>query len=122
MAAKKKVTIDEWKVAERVARGVALLDQVMPGWFTKIDLPRLRMAAIEHCILGQVYGHYHDGVRVLGLDNAAPPPGYPSSIPYFPWIGGPPADHGFTKYTLEKDYSDLGMAWLGIIKTRRGIA
>lgn len=41
--------------AERVAKGVAWLDENYPGWFDVIDLDTLDIAACDRCVLGQVY-------------------------------------------------------------------
>lgn len=58
-------------VAERVARGVALLDEVMPGWADRIDLLRLDIDVPAHCVIGQLHpqdGEYSAPYSV-GLDR-----------------------------------------------------
>lgn len=40
---------------EKIARGVALLDEDNPGWRDKIDLTLLRMGNPGTCVLGQAY-------------------------------------------------------------------
>lgn len=41
--------------AERVARGVALLDRVRPGWWGAVDLGELDMTKSCGCVLGHVF-------------------------------------------------------------------
>lgn len=50
--------------AERVARGVAILDEIEPEWRSKIDADTLDIAKCEYCIIGQAFGWY-DGVELL---------------------------------------------------------
>ena len=54
---------------EEVTAGIALLDKQGPeGWRNKIDVETLDLAYIDKCILGQVYGNYFDGLKVLDVD------------------------------------------------------
>ncbi|WP_285647761.1 hypothetical protein [Lentzea sp. NBRC 102530] len=55
-------------MATRVARGVALLDEKKPGWDGHIHLPTLDIMYGTYCVLGQVFGNYDTGARILGLD------------------------------------------------------
>jgi hypothetical protein len=41
-------------IAERVARGAALLDEREPGWWERIDLGRLDLSSPCRCVLGQL--------------------------------------------------------------------
>jgi hypothetical protein len=50
--------------AERVARGVAILDEIEPGWRSEIDAATLDIAKSEYCIIGQLFG-WSDGVELL---------------------------------------------------------
>jgi hypothetical protein len=45
-------------LSSRVAQGVALLDQVRPGWVDRIDLETLNIRNPYKCVLGQVFGNY----------------------------------------------------------------
>lgn len=45
-------------IAERVAKGAALLDQKKPGWFRNVDLDKLDINARCDCIIGQTVGRY----------------------------------------------------------------
>ena len=52
-----------------VTRGIAYLDEHLPGWQDEIDWDKLEMDECEKCILGQLFGNYERGLRVLGLDD-----------------------------------------------------
>lgn len=57
-------------IEERVATGVALLDEKDPGW--AVRLPRLSRLAQgsgsgTNCVLGQLYGHFWGGPSRLGI-------------------------------------------------------
>ena len=58
-----------------VARGIALLDQKIPGWRQHVDVDRLDMEMAERrenacgCILAQLYGEYIAGLEAIGLDD-----------------------------------------------------
>lgn len=41
-------------IPERVARGVAFLDQKVPGWRGRVSPDKLDMYSTYHCILGQL--------------------------------------------------------------------
>lgn len=55
-------------LAERVARGVELLDRVRPGWAKEVDLDRLDVGRCDRCVLGQVFGSYGTGL-VIAFPN-----------------------------------------------------
>lgn len=50
----------------RVHRGAALLDERESGWWERVS-GELDMADCERCVLGYLYGDYHDGLVALGL-------------------------------------------------------
>ena len=55
---------------EAVARGAALLDEKVPGWWKVIDLEKLRMQNCTNCMLGQLFGHETElalGAKMFGL-------------------------------------------------------
>lgn len=60
----------EMPLAERIARGVDLLDEKHPGWDHNIDLDRLNIVDQRSCVLGQVFGYYGDGLETLGLSGS----------------------------------------------------
>lgn len=55
---------------EQVRAGIALLDQKVPDWRDQVDVAELDMVEYRQCVLGQVYGSYHDGLDELDLDDA----------------------------------------------------
>jgi hypothetical protein len=48
---------------ENVARGAAILDELRPGWYQDIDLEKLDLISSWHCVLGQLYGHFGEGLQ-----------------------------------------------------------
>ena len=52
---------------ENVLRGVALLDEKVPDWRERINPDRLSMVSCNSCILGQLFGNYFEGARMLGI-------------------------------------------------------
>jgi hypothetical protein len=66
-------------VAERVARGAALLDEGVPGWAERIDLTELELASCYSCVLGQLFALEYDaedgspfgaGIKALGIEGS----------------------------------------------------
>jgi hypothetical protein len=55
-------------VEDIVARGVAKLDELRPGWHNKVDLAKLDLSNCSLCVLGQVFGE--DAERMLLTDEA----------------------------------------------------
>ena len=83
-----------------VARGVALLDERLPGWDEEIDVDNLKLSDSCGCVLGQLFGHYDKGRRVLGLSDDD-------------------AKHlGFYKYGATR-WERLSGAWCDVIRRRR---
>lgn len=96
-------------IAERVAKGAALLDEKRPGWDRELPrLSRLSIANAEQCILGQLYGYFYSGVHPLGL------------------VLSETDDYGFSGvgYFAEerKDNARLTRAWKSLIRERRSQA
>jgi hypothetical protein len=60
--------LDTTSVDERVARGIALLDEKVPDWRAKVDPNKLDMRKCDVCIFGQIYGDVVIGIRALDLD------------------------------------------------------
>jgi len=44
---------------ERVAKGAAHLDQVTPGWASRIDTGNLHLGSCFRCVIGQLLGSYY---------------------------------------------------------------
>lgn len=51
--------------AERVWRGVEILDRRRPGWENEIDLGTLFVGSPVLCVLGQIFGRYETGLDWL---------------------------------------------------------
>jgi hypothetical protein len=54
---------------DQIAKGVSLLNEVNPNWKKKIRVSLLNMDKKQMCILGQLYGHYDEGLRILHLNS-----------------------------------------------------
>jgi hypothetical protein len=50
-----------------VTRGIAYLDEHLPGWQDEIEWDELDMEHCETCIIGQLFGDYDRGMRILQL-------------------------------------------------------
>ena len=88
-------------VEERVARGAALLDEKMPGWYKRIDLGSLHMSSCHACILGQLYTEYSLGVAALDINSYQK------------------IDNGFNDDQIIS-YAALAKEWRRVIEARRG--
>lgn len=58
----------EEALKENVKRGAKLLDEKVPSWYTSINLDTLELSSCLECILGQLFGHYSDGLTELKID------------------------------------------------------
>lgn len=95
-----KVTRPE-SLATRVRRGVALLDEKVPGWHQRIDVDRLFITSCERCVLGQLFGLYSRGFDSLRLTMGA-------SLG-FDLSGREP----------ESGYATLNRLWRYVVRTRQ---
>jgi hypothetical protein len=77
-------------LAARVRRGAVLLDRVEPGWHLRVAGDRLAMETCDRCILGQLYGDYLKGFRMVT-----------GPLPSHRLFSA--ADHGFTLRFAEQD-------------------
>jgi hypothetical protein len=72
------------RIVESVKRGVALLDEKVPDWRSKIDLATLDMNDTDHCVVGQVTGDFfYTGMKRL----------FPATTPSTNWAAA--TEHGF---------------------------
>lgn len=44
------------RTRNEVAAGVAILDQIEPNWYNRIDLDAFKMSNPNFCVMGQVFG------------------------------------------------------------------
>jgi hypothetical protein len=93
--------VDLASAAERVAAGVALLDQKRPGWDAEVDLTLLLLASCDRCVLGQLYGDYSRATDVFDEDD------YPEQYGFDLFEGDP------------LTYEDLTAEWKRVITERR---
>lgn len=57
-------------ISERVAQGVAWLDENAPDWLSRIDLAELQLGSCCDCVIGQTFGCYASD-HPLDYDKAA---------------------------------------------------
>lgn len=53
------------RLKSRVRCGAEWLDSVSPGWWKSIDFNTLNLEMCNACVLGQVFGHYLNGSKLL---------------------------------------------------------
>ena len=115
-------------IQARVARGVAFLDRAQPGWADRIDIGTLNMAVCRSCILGQLFGHFHEGIRQLSLITpgaSAERPSRLASLYGFDIIAGEPTDSTrinsmfATLQMCDDSFRHLQKAWIAEIVRRR---
>lgn len=103
---------------DRVAKGAAELDRILPGWELKIDLDSLYLSSTCNCVLGQL---------AVDLSPKEPdywgPSGFDAAIdqiaPHYDWEQWA-MDRGFDIEADEgpMDYVDLTEAWKRLIRQR----
>lgn len=52
-----------------VQKGIKLLDEKYPGWENEIDISKLQMMNHKNCIVGQLFGDYLRGLKILGFED-----------------------------------------------------
>jgi len=52
-----------------VANGARFLDSKVPDWFKSIDLNLLNMSNPCHCVVGQLFPSYANGLSALGVNT-----------------------------------------------------
>lgn len=112
-------------VAERVARGAAFLDEVAPGWESKVDLGTLRLSNSVDCICGQVWGGkgeagYYFFERTLASEGIAWLNARGINTLYAATAFGFDIEVTVDRRvsTTEHHWSALQDAWTALIKTR----
>ena len=92
-------------IAERVAIGVAWLDEHEPGWVSRIDLDTLEMGDCGQCICGQLVGNFQAALKRWGHN--------PFAVTTSDWVEA----HGFD--VSYGGYPSLNTAWRRVITERR---
>jgi hypothetical protein len=109
--------------ADRVRAGIVLLDDRRPAWWQQIDATRLDMSNGCACILGQLFGHFTEGIEELcdGGDSVssavlmqvADQHGFDALAGY--WSDRPMHD-------VTADYRTLERLWRFAIRKRQAVA
>lgn len=122
------ISKDEWyrlpmttSTHERVRLGAEALDRKFPDWVGKIDLSRLDLAALDDCILAQLYGEFSNGKKKFSrrgrfFDSYLINRGFlvrPNTRrgPLLNWLDHTPR--------VRREYRDLTQAWRDLIVRRR---
>jgi hypothetical protein len=116
-----------------VDRGIALLDEKVPGWEHRIDLDILKLSACHECIIGQlmlstglgeqppVYVDYYEfqlGVERLGLNDADQED---ERYGFNLYDTEPQGDEDEVEYVTGQDWQDLTETWKRKILERRSM-
>lgn len=101
-------------IAERVAAGMAFLDDVFPGWEHKINLEVLDLSDCAACVIGQVAGgDAEDGLWSMNL-----PDDVMKRAKYESW----PTAFGFNvqpgSSIVSRRYANLTAGWRRAIRAR----
>lgn len=95
-----------------VKAGARLLDNTRNDWYLTIDTKKLDLADCNRCILGQIFGSFVTGLKVLQVDPCKG--GYPEEA-----VG----DYlGFNAVTFGEDdplWDELAELWIAEIEQRR---
>lgn len=100
-------------LATRVRRGVALLDEKVPGWHQRIDVETLDVNLCSKCVLGQLFrGNYDLGLSVVFEGN------------FYRVTDFLDSDFGFDGYSLERtrENAHLTRLWQFVVRTRQAAA
>ena len=57
--------IHKFTLEKNQIRGVKLLDRKNPNWRKSVNKQILYTSDPTNCVLGQLYGDYYDGIRIL---------------------------------------------------------
>ena len=110
------------KYVAAVNRGVKLLDVVRPGSVRAIDLGTIRLSSPAYCILGQLYGDFHDGATLLRCHALE----IVRNLRLTHHAGLDEAAYGFNIFSCEaqapssgESFSFLTELWASVIEQRR---
>lgn len=100
---------------QRVRRGASYLDELDPGWHTRVDPDTLELASGRACVLGQLHGDFRMGLgraQILNLTSA-------------PRASLSPVAYGFQclqrvpDTAQDRDYDLLNHAWQEAVRERQ---
>lgn len=106
--------------AARAAAGAAFLDSRLPGWAGRIERTALDMADCKRCILGQLFGDFFNGARILDIsvhEDVDAQFGVNLSSDEVNAIDES-CPHGSWKAKEQEAFDLLGLAWLAEIDKR----
>lgn len=102
----------EARIRSSVQRGAELLDQKgVKDWYSKVDLDTLQMYSLANCVLGQLYGSVHDGLKSLQK--------FDTNNLYIEDEWQKVCFHGFSVNDYEDNFDMLGEMWREAIEQRR---
>ena len=104
----------------RVARGAALLDEKLPGWWQRVDLDRLDLSKCTDCVLGQLTGDYDSMATTLLIGpraNKYPLRGNAKAARLGFTL--PPSDAEWLSPMRLAEWAALTAAWKRLIESRR---
>lgn len=105
--------MSELTIEQRVAAGVAWLDENRSGWIDLVNLDTLDLSSCTLCVLGQLFGEYEDA---------------PLAAKYTPDLAstGPARSRGFEvayrTASAYREYADLTAEWRRVIESRRAVS
>ena len=99
---------------ERAARGAAYLDEVDPGWYSRLDSDALQLANGKACVLGQLHGDFRMGLGRSALFNMSSAPRASLSPVHLGFL----CVQGASAIQTEEDYTYLNRAWLNEVRQR----
>jgi hypothetical protein len=94
-------------IANRVAKGAAILDKCRPGWWMKIDTNRLNILTYQSCVIGQLYGFGGFDRGITELKETA------GGLNFFFSFR-----HGFYGW-IPSEYNQLTSEWKRVIEARK---
>lgn len=92
-------------ITQRIQNGAAILDEALPGWEKRVDRSTLDIQTNGHCVLGQLFGKFLNGVKVLHLPLASTQELYPANL-------------GFDKDTASYTWHELNDEWQKFLAER----
>jgi len=54
-------------IRDRVRNGIKFLNKTRPGWRQELNAQQLEMNSCTQCVLGQIYGNYHEAIQRLNI-------------------------------------------------------
>lgn len=95
-------------------RGAAFLDNtVRKDWRSKIDTDTLDISSSYNCILGQIFGSYHDGIDAIFNKMVLVTPVEIHASEYLGFCGD-----SYFDYT----YEEINSAWIKVVEEKQGIS